>query len=76
MPTLNERLTKIEQIQFPHNSKRPAGMTDEQLVVHLCTIPERARKSFVESMTHEDLKSVDAVLSNHAASMEQHHAKP
>ena len=75
MPTLNERLLKIEQIQFPHNSKRPAGMTDEQLVIHLCTIPERARKSFIESMTHDDLKLVDTTLSSYAALEEQQHAK-
>jgi hypothetical protein len=77
MPTLNDRLTKIESMSLVYGGQRPAGMTDEQFAVYLGAMPERERRGFVQAMSHEDLKAVNAVLVAHEESIkESHHATP
>ena len=77
MPNLSARLATLEQSHM-HSGSRPAGMNDEQFVLHWTRMPPRQRQIFLRAMTDDDLAASVAFLKtvvNSADNEEHHHGK-
>ena len=77
MPNLNARLATLEQSHM-HSGGRPAGMNDEQFVLHWAGMAPRQRQLFLRAMTDDDLAASVVFLKtvvNSADNEEHHHAK-
>ena len=70
MPSLNTRLITLEK-RPP--TKRPHGMTQEALALHMEGLSPREQAAFIQSMTDDDLSARIDYLTTLS---EQHHAKP
>lgn len=61
-----------------HKGSRPAGMSDEQFVLHWTRMPPRQRQLFLRTMTDDDLATSVAFLKtvvNLEDNEEHQHAK-